>query len=94
MQKWGFFSMGIMAGIIVVLLSALLMQHRNGRARIAQIALYLATAAVYADIYITQPILPLLSHEFGVPPARYRKTLTGGGREGARGRMSRPDVRT
>ncbi len=29
MQKWGFFSMGIMAGIIVVLLSALLMQHRE-----------------------------------------------------------------
>ena len=29
MQKWGFFSMGIMAGIIVVLLSALLMQNRE-----------------------------------------------------------------
>ena len=29
MQKWGFFSMGIMAGIIVVLFSALLMQQRE-----------------------------------------------------------------
>jgi len=32
MQKWGFFSMGIMAGIIVVLLSALLMQQREPQA--------------------------------------------------------------
>lgn len=32
MQKWGFFSMGIMAGVIVVLLSALLMQHREPQA--------------------------------------------------------------
>ena len=29
MQKWGFFSMGIMAGVIVLLLSALLMQNRE-----------------------------------------------------------------
>lgn len=35
MQKWGFFSMGIMAGIIVVLLSALLMQHREPLANAA-----------------------------------------------------------
>lgn len=35
----------------------------------ASAALTLATLAVYADIYITQPILPLLSHEFGVRPA-------------------------
>ena len=32
MQKWGIFSMGIMAGIIVVLLSALLMQQREPQA--------------------------------------------------------------
>jgi hypothetical protein len=32
MQKWGFFSMGIMAGIIVVLFSALLMQQRESTA--------------------------------------------------------------
>ena len=32
MQKWGFFSMGIMAGIIVVLFSALLMQQRESLA--------------------------------------------------------------
>ena len=35
----------------------------------ASAALSLATIAVYADIYITQPILPLLSHEFGIRPA-------------------------
>ncbi len=35
----------------------------------ASAALTFATLAVYADIYITQPILPLLSHEFGVRPA-------------------------
>lgn len=29
MQKWGFFSMGIMAGIIAVLLTALVMQNRE-----------------------------------------------------------------
>jgi AraC-like DNA-binding protein len=32
--------------------------------------------------------------EFGVPPAQYRKTLTGSGRGDVRGRMSRPGVRT
>lgn len=32
MQKWGVFSMGIMAGIIVVLLSALLLQNREPQA--------------------------------------------------------------
>ena len=32
MQKWGFFSMGIMAGMIVVLLSALLMREREPQA--------------------------------------------------------------
>jgi YNFM family putative membrane transporter len=32
-------------------------------------ALYLATVAVYADMYTTQPVLPLLSHELGVAPA-------------------------
>lgn len=31
-QKWGFFSMGIMAGIVVVLLSALIMQQRESTA--------------------------------------------------------------
>jgi YNFM family putative membrane transporter len=35
----------------------------------ARLALYLAAVAVYADMYITQPILPLLSHDFGVAPA-------------------------
>lgn len=32
-------------------------------------ALYVATMAVYADMYITQPILPVLSQEFAVAPA-------------------------
>jgi len=38
MQKWGFFSMGIMAGIIVMLLSALLMQQREPLAHAATMA--------------------------------------------------------
>jgi AraC-like DNA-binding protein len=32
--------------------------------------------------------------EFGLPPAQYRKTVSGNGRGSTRGRMSRPDVRT
>lgn len=31
-------------------------------------ALYLAATVVFSDMYLTQPILPLLSAEFGVPP--------------------------
>jgi hypothetical protein len=38
MQKWGFFSMGIMAGIIVMLLSALLMQQREPLAHASTMA--------------------------------------------------------
>jgi MFS transporter, YNFM family, putative membrane transport protein len=33
-------------------------------------ALYVGTIAAYADMYVTQPILPVLSLEFGVSPAR------------------------
>lgn len=33
------------------------------------LALYGAAVIVFSDMYITQPILPLLSHEFGVAPA-------------------------
>jgi MFS transporter, YNFM family, putative membrane transport protein len=33
-------------------------------------ALYLGTIAAYADMYVTQPILPDLSREFGIGPAR------------------------
>ena len=40
---------------------------RNGR---VLAALNLATVAVYSDLYITQPILPLLSREFGISPAQ------------------------
>jgi AraC-like DNA-binding protein len=32
--------------------------------------------------------------EFGVPPAQYRKTLTGNGRASVRGRIGDPDLRT
>jgi YNFM family putative membrane transporter len=35
----------------------------------ALLALYSAAAVVFADMYLTQPILPLLSHEFGLAPA-------------------------
>lgn len=42
----------------------------------AAAALSLATVAVYADIYITQPILPLLSHEFRIRPATAGLTVS------------------
>lgn len=35
----------------------------------ALVALYFATVAVFADMYIAQPILPLLSREYGIAPA-------------------------
>jgi len=38
--------------------------------RRATVALWVGTAAAYADMYLTQPILPLLSKEFGIGPAR------------------------
>jgi YNFM family putative membrane transporter len=34
------------------------------------VALYAATVACYADMYVTQPVLPLLSREFGIAPAQ------------------------
>src|SRR5512143_784941 len=37
--------------------------------RAQSLALYAASVVVYADMYITQPVLPILSREFGVPPA-------------------------
>jgi MFS transporter, YNFM family, putative membrane transport protein len=39
-------------------------------------ALNFATVAVYADLYITQPILPLLSKEFGIAPATAGLTIS------------------
>lgn len=39
-------------------------------------ALNFATVAVYSDLYITQPILPLLSKEFGVAPATAGLTIS------------------
>src|SRR5262249_45270194 len=39
-------------------------------------ALHVATVAVYADMYVTQPILPLLSKEFGILPASAGLTVS------------------
>ena len=39
-------------------------------------ALHFATVAVFADLYITQPILPVLSREFGVAPATAGLTVS------------------
>ena len=39
-------------------------------------ALYAGTIAVYSDMYITQPVLPVLSREFGVGPARAGLTVS------------------
>lgn len=44
--------------------------------RLAAAALYAATVAVYADMYITQPILPLISAEYGVAPATAGLTVS------------------
>lgn len=46
------------------------------RQRRAVLALYAATVAVYGDMYITQPILPLISAEFGVAPATAGLTVS------------------
>ncbi len=37
--------------------------------RAALVVLYGVTAAVFADMYVAQPILPLLSHDFRIAPA-------------------------
>ena len=47
--------------------------HANRR---ALLALFFATVAVFADLYVTQPILPLLSREFGVPAPTAALTLS------------------
>src|SRR5512138_2557599 len=44
--------------------------------RRGRLALYLGTAAAYADMYVTQPVLPLLSREFGVGAARAGLTVS------------------
>ncbi len=41
-----------------------------------RLALYAGTVAAYADMYVTQPILPLLSREFGVGAARAGLTVS------------------
>jgi MFS transporter, YNFM family, putative membrane transport protein len=40
------------------------------------VALYAGTIAAYSDMYLTQPVLPLLSKEFGVGPARAGLTVS------------------
>ncbi|HTT71949.1 MAG TPA: MFS transporter [Anaeromyxobacteraceae bacterium] len=42
---------------------------RAPRPRLEVAALYVATVACYADMYLTQPVLPLLAREFGLTPA-------------------------
>jgi YNFM family putative membrane transporter len=46
------------------------------RRGLTEAALYLGTVAVYADMYVTQPLLPLLSREFGVAPAKAGLTVS------------------
>ena len=49
--------------------------QRPGSQR-ALLALFVASVAVFADLYVTQPILPLLSHEFGVPAPTAALTIS------------------
>jgi MFS transporter, YNFM family, putative membrane transport protein len=46
------------------------------RARGGLLPLYLGTIAAYADMYVTQPILPLISREYGVGPAKAGLTIS------------------
>ena len=41
-----------------------------------RLALYAGTVAAYADMYVTQPILPVLAEEFGVGAARAGLTVS------------------
>lgn len=41
-----------------------------------RLALYAGTVAAYSDMYVTQPILPLLSRQFGVGAARAGLTVS------------------
>lgn len=43
---------------------------RSRRAGVETATLYAASIACYADMYLTQPVLPVLSREFGLSPAR------------------------
>jgi YNFM family putative membrane transporter len=49
---------------------------RSAPGRRAIAALYVGTVAVYSDQYVTQPVLPLLSVEFGVTPATAGLTIS------------------
>jgi YNFM family putative membrane transporter len=49
---------------------------RDASSRRALAALFFATVAVFSDLYITQPLLPLLSREFGVPAPTAALTLS------------------
>ncbi|WP_248352369.1 MFS transporter [Anaeromyxobacter oryzae] len=40
------------------------------------VALYAGTIAAYSDMYLTQPVLPVISREFGVGPARAGLTVS------------------
>ena len=40
------------------------------------IAIYFATIAVFADMYVTQPLLPAISHEFRVTPSVAGTTIS------------------
>ncbi|MFN8474954.1 MAG: MFS transporter [Anaerolineae bacterium] len=42
---------------------------QRARQRWAMFALYAAAVVVFGDMYLTQPILPILSQEFGIAPA-------------------------
>jgi YNFM family putative membrane transporter len=52
------------------------MSGRRSESRLALFALFFASVAVFADLYVTQPILPLLSHEFAVPAPTAALTLS------------------
>ena len=52
------------------------MRHGGSEPRLALLALFFATVGVFADLYVTQPILPLLSHDFAVPAPEAALTIS------------------
>lgn len=44
--------------------------------RLVTLALFLGALSVYASLYVTQPILPLLSQDFGINPAQASLSLS------------------
>jgi YNFM family putative membrane transporter len=51
--------------------------HPSGASlSVERVALYAGTVAAYADMYLTQPILPVIAEDFGLSPTRAALTVS------------------